>query len=104
VELIRDRYPVRGSHEPGNRVVGEAFSAFISPEMFARDIDLLAARLGLSEVQVGHRGKESSMVLWFETVDPQGIVWDRGNPGAGLGWWGIRVGRCMLRRPVFVFR
>jgi hypothetical protein len=31
--------------------------------MFARDIDLLAARLGLSEVQVGHKGEEASLVL-----------------------------------------
>jgi hypothetical protein len=31
--------------------------------MFACDIDLLAARLGLSEVQVGHKGEESSLVL-----------------------------------------
>jgi hypothetical protein len=86
---------VRDSHEPGNRVVGEAFSAFISPEIFARDIDLLAARLGLSEVQVGHKGKESSLVLWFEAGDLQGIEWDWGNPGAGPGWWGIDlVGAC----------
>jgi hypothetical protein len=53
--------------------------------MFARDIDLLAVRLGLSEVQVGHQGKESSLVLWFEAIDLPGLVWDRGNPGAGLG-------------------
>jgi hypothetical protein len=74
VELPLDRCPVRDSHEPGNRVVGESFSIFISPEMFACDIDLLAARLGLSEVQVGHKGKESSLVLWFEAIDLQGIV------------------------------
>jgi hypothetical protein len=72
--------------------------------MFARDIDLLAARLGLSEVQVGHKGEESSLVLWFEAIDFQGLLWDRGNPGAGLGWWAIPVGRCMFRRPVFVVR
>jgi hypothetical protein len=72
--------------------------------MFARDMDLLAAGLGLSEVQVGHKGEESFLALWFEAVDLQGIEWDRGNPGAGLGWWSIPAGRCMLRRPVFVVR
>jgi hypothetical protein len=72
--------------------------------MFARESDLLAARLGLSEVQVSHNGEESSLVLWFEAVDLQGIEWDRGIPFALLGRWGIRVGRCMLRWPVFVVR
>jgi hypothetical protein len=39
----------------------------------------------LNEVHVGHKGKEPSLVLWFEAVDLQGIESDRGNPGGGLG-------------------
>jgi hypothetical protein len=49
---------VRDSSEPGNRVGAEVFSAFISPEMFESDSDLPAARLGFSEVQIGHNGDE----------------------------------------------
>jgi hypothetical protein len=72
--------------------------------MFARDGDLLAARLGLSEVQDDHRGEESFLVSWFEAIDLQGIEWDEENPAALLGWRRIRVGRAMLPRPVFVVR
>jgi hypothetical protein len=46
--------------------------------MLARDRDILAEGLDLSEVQIGHRGEEASLVLWFEAVDLQGIEWDGG--------------------------
>jgi hypothetical protein len=95
---------VRNSHESGNRVVDETFPPSYPPETVVRDNDLLAARLGLSEVQVGHKCEESFLVLWFEAVDLQGIEMDEGNPAALRSWCGIQIRRGILSWPVFLIR
>jgi hypothetical protein len=73
-------------------------------EVFARDGDLLAAHLDLSEGKVGHEGQEFSLVPWFQAVDPQGVVWDEGKRDALSRQWRKSIGRCLLPRQVFTIR
>jgi hypothetical protein len=54
VKLGLDHCSGLDSDEPSDCVVREKLSSFEFPEMLARGGDPLAARLGLSEVQVGH--------------------------------------------------
>jgi hypothetical protein len=75
------------SHEPGNRVLREVPFPFGYLKVFARDGDLVAVRLGLTELRVLQLGEESSLAPWLAAIDPQGLVSNKGNRATLLCWW-----------------
>jgi hypothetical protein len=63
------------SHEAADSLVPETLFPLEFSDVCARDGDLAAARLGVSEIEIGHKGKESSLVAWIGAIDLLGLEW-----------------------------